>query len=140
MSRCRFPAWIGGAIGWAAGGSASAQVLTHASDVDISYGRVAAALVLCLALAAGAALALRSRIAGGKKPPSMRDWLGWNIGGRLVAQTRQLELVERLRISPQLEVSLLLCQGRRYLVASSATGTVLLDKDIPDEPLGDGEP
>ena len=134
--------WIfaASAIGWAAGGPVGAQVLAHGSDMPISYGRVAAALLLCLALAAGAALALRGRLGVAAKPPSLMDWRGWAAALRRPTRSFRLELVERLRVSPQLEVSLIRCEGRRYLVASSPTGTVLLDKDLPAGGDGEGGP
>ena len=132
MSRRRSLVWLWAAFGWAACGPAFAQTLGHGSNLDVSYGRVVAALLLCIALAAGAALALRHRLGAGAKKPLGTDRLTWASGGRRVP--RHIELLDRLRVSPQLEVCLLRCEGRRYLIASSSAGTVLLDKDWPAGP------
>jgi hypothetical protein len=120
---------------------AFAQTLGQASDVHLSYWRVAAALLLCLALAAGAALALRARLAAGGRLPKLTEVLGKPLGRRAATPGRPIALLDRLRIGPQLEVCLLRCEGRQYLIAVSPNGTSVIDKDLPPaEPEGGEQP
>ncbi len=120
--------------------SATAQTLGHGAEVQVSYWRVAAALLLCLALAVGAAFALRARYATRGRPLTLADLMGRTLSSRAASSQRCLELVDRLRVNPQLEICLLVCEGRRYLIASSANGAVVLDKDLPPAPVDAGAP
>lgn len=129
------PAHLTLAIAMAAG-PGMAQTLAHGPVADIAYGRVIAALLLCLALGAGAAWVMRARLGSQFRAPSLSQWFAIVSGARPQGGAR-LTVVERLRVSPQLEVCLLACEGRRYLIASSPTGTILLDKDLPAD-VGQG--
>lgn len=109
-----------------------AETLGQGAEVHVSYWRVAAALLLCLILAVGAAFALRARYAARGRPATLAELMSRSLKLRPSgAASRRLELADRLRVNPQLEVCLLVCEGRRYLIASSSSGMVVLDKDLP---------
>jgi hypothetical protein len=102
---------------------ASAQTLGQGPETVMPWWRVAAALALCLALAVGAAFALRYRMRGAM--PS------------LTPAKRRLKLVESLRLSHQVDVCLLSCEDRQFLIAATPHGAVLISGgELP--PLGDG--
>jgi hypothetical protein len=94
-------------------GAAFAQHLGHAQDADIAPWRVAIALIVCLALALAGAFALRWRLRAG---PAMFA----------TPVERQLRLVETLRLSHQIDICLLECDGRRVLVATTAQGALVI--------------
>jgi flagellar biogenesis protein FliO len=91
---------------------AAAQRLGQGSGPEIAWWRVAAALFLCLALAAGVAFALRKRIRGGTP--------------LFTAGPRRLQLVESLRLSHQVDVCIVRCDGRDWLIAATPHGASLL--------------
>lgn len=97
-----------------------AQTLGHGTDDGISYWRVLAALVLCLGLAVAGAFAIRSRMGGSLK------------GFRLARHAHRLQLVETLRLSHQADVSIVICDGREFLVGVSPGGVALLE-ELPSE-------
>jgi len=87
--------------------TAQAQTLGGAPAEDFSAVRVVLVLVLCLALAMAAAFALRHRF--GSVFPSA-----------LGSSPRRLQLVERLRLSPQADLYLVRCDDRQLLLTMSA--------------------
>ncbi len=95
---------------------AFAQRLGGAPSADISWWRVIGALVICLALAAAVAYAMRSRLGGALAP----------MLSPIKTDERHLKLVESLRLSHQIDVCLVDCEGRRLLIAASPQGAVLL--------------
>jgi flagellar biogenesis protein FliO len=112
-SRWRSAAAATCGAGWLlAPGLAAAQKLGQAPDTDVAWWRVLLALGLCLALAVGAALVLRTRMRGVARPAPKAG--------------RQLQLVESMRLSHQVDVCLLACDGEQLLVATSPQGVVLL--------------
>ena len=113
----------------------AAQTLGQGETTDIPWLRLTAALLLCLGLAAGAAFAIHRRLGGGSvggTPASLRAMLE-----RLIPETGErpparLTAIETRRLSPQVSVSVFTCDGRDYLVASTAQGqlaVVRLDED-----------
>ena len=109
----RYARLIGSAFTLAAASPACAQ-LAGASDDGVSLWRVAGALLLCFALALAGALALRVRFGRG---PFFAT-----LGGG----SKRLQLRESLRITPQIQISIVACDDREMLIATSATGTHLL--------------
>lgn len=93
---------------------AYAQKLGHGGGAEISAWRVAGVLLLCVALAVSGALALRHR-----------------QGGRLFARqlfsargpARRLEVIETVRMGHQVDLALVRCDGREFLVATSPRET-----------------
>lgn len=91
--------------------------------------RLAAALLLCLGLAAGAALALRRRLDRGSPVPTGLSWAGLvarlvpSVGDRPAAR---LTDIETRRLSPQVSVSVFKCDGRDFMVAASLQGQIVL--------------
>ena len=91
---------------------AAAQRLGQGGGADVPVWRVLAALLLCVLLAAGAALALRTRLRGG--------------GPLLQAGQRRLQLVERLRLNQHVDICIVRMGEREFVVAASAQGATLL--------------
>jgi len=87
---------------------AAAQTLGQGGGPEISWVRVIAALLFCLALAVGAALALRHRFRGSLRPPPTGE--------------RRLRLIETIRLSHQTDLCLLELDGQPFLFAASAHG------------------
>jgi len=104
--------------------SAGAQRLGQGGGDEVSLWRVLAALIVCLALAVSGALALRRRMGGGM-PLILREG-------------RRLELIESLRISHQVDLCLVRCDGREWLVAATPHGATF-GPDVRHAPLSDGE-
>jgi flagellar biogenesis protein FliO len=115
MIRRRLAAIIAGS---ACGGSlaiatqALAQTLGQGTGAEVTWWRVAGALALCLALAVGGAFALRTR---------MRGTMPIFSAGR-----RQLQLVETLRLSHQVDVCLFTCNDRQFIIAATPHGAVVV--------------
>lgn len=101
--------------------AALAQKLGQGGDDGISYWRVLGALLLCLALAAAGAWAIRSRMGAG--PLTVRPILP-----RFGKQERRLQLVESLRISHQVDLCIVTCDERELLVATSGQRAQLLER------------
>ncbi len=105
----------------------AAQTLGQAPDDPVSIVRVFFALLLCLALAVAAAFALRGRIKGG----------GWPLAA-LGRKERRLHLIEALRLSHQVDLCFVQCDGDTLLMATSAKGVQILrsnGKDVTSPPL-----
>lgn len=95
-------------------GTATAQQLGQASEDGVSLVRVGLALTLCLLLAVGGAVAIKLR--SGHAMPLLR-----REGGN-----RRLILKESLRISHQIDLCIVSCDGQESLIASSANGAQFL--------------
>jgi hypothetical protein len=121
---CRRPGWAArpyaqvaafiAAISFVGATPTLAQTLGQGNTDDISWWRVLAALLLCMALAIGGAFALRAR--GGASP-----FLSF-----AAKQNRRLRLVETLRLSNHVNLCIVDCDGSELLVAVSAQGARLL--------------
>jgi hypothetical protein len=96
---------------------ALAQVIGKGGDDGISLWRVVAAFLFCCLLAACAAILLKKRFGGGASLLRLP-----------FSQDRRLQLVESLRLSHQVDLCLVRCDGDELLVAASAAGVVLLNK------------
>ena len=104
-----------------AGQTAHAAPLGHVGDDGVAWWRVAAALIFCLLLAVGGAFALRARLGGGGGA-GRPTWL------RAAQTTRRLELVETLRVKPQVDLLIVRCDGRELLLSASAHGAELIER------------
>lgn len=94
--------------------------------LDVSLARIVAALVLCVMLAAVAALLLKR--GGGRIDLSALRALA---GPRA---ERRIEVIETRRISPHADLCLLRCGGREFLIlCSEAAQQVLRDSAAMDE-------
>ncbi|HEX8669691.1 MAG TPA: flagellar biosynthetic protein FliO [Allosphingosinicella sp.] len=104
---------------------AVAQRLGQGGGTEVPVWRVLAALLLCLLLAGGAALALRTRLRGG--------------GPLLQTGQRRLQLVERLRLNQHVDICIVRIREREVVLAASAQGATLLGVaggDDTEEPAG----
>jgi hypothetical protein len=114
----------------AAAAPVTAGVLGQANPPDLFWWRWVAALALCMALAVGGALALRARMPGGKARPigsgALAGLFARTLGGG--AGPRRLRVVETARVNPQLEVSIVRCDDREYVLATTPQGAVLLSQ------------
>jgi flagellar biogenesis protein FliO len=116
---CAHGAWVLPLLFWSL--PASAQTIGLAPDDDVSSWRVLAVLLLGVLLAVAAAFALRSRIVtrGGIARGLLRPS---GIG------MRRLRLVERLRLGPQVDLYIVLCDDRELLIAASGQSVQLIDR------------
>lgn len=114
--------------------AAWAQTLGQGSDEAISLWRVLAALLLCLVLAVVGGFALKKRMDG--STPTLASLFKRGPSAR-----RRLKLVESLRIGPQVELCIVTCDGREFLVATSSQGVQLLHPLPSDAGVApDGDP
>jgi flagellar biogenesis protein FliO len=95
------------------GAQAWSQTLGQGVDSEISPWRILAALTLCIAVAIGAAVLLKSRMQGGKFP-------------RLKSQGRRLQVLETTRLGAQNDVCIVACDGEELLLSSSPHGVSLI--------------
>lgn len=111
-----------------------AQTLGQGSDDGISLWRVLAALLLCLVLAVVGGFALKKRLDG--STPTLAT-----LFKRGPTTRRRLKLVESLRIGTQVELCIVTCDGREFLVATSTQGVQLLQRLPSDAGVApDGDP
>ena len=97
--------------------TALAQAIGQAVGDDLPWLRVIGSLAVCLLLAVAAAAALRWRAGGGL--PSLK------------APRRRLVMIESVRLSHQVNVSLLKVDGDELLIASGPQGGALLARLPP---------
>lgn len=113
---------------------ALAQTLGQGSPPEISWWRIAAALLLCILLAGGAALALHARMTG--KLPNLKGVRLTlpSLGGAPIARLfsaggeRRLKSIETIRVSPFADVCLFTCDGKTYLVAATPQGVTVIER------------
>ena len=120
-------------VAWMAGASAAVQAhpLASGSLPEVSFIRVGAALIVCIAATIAAAVLLRNRMALGKS-------IGRNgLFGQAV-RTRRLSAVEVLRIAPQTELTLIRCDETEYLILTNSGGVSVLSRHTYG--AVDGEP
>lgn len=112
----------------ASAGPVLAQALGQGTDTDIPWIRLTAALILCIGLAVGAALALNRRLNGGAALPAG----GWKrvleqiVRPAAAPASARLTDIETRRLSPQVTVSVFKCDGRSYMVTASLRGQIVL--------------
>ena len=97
-----------------------AQRLGQGTGTEVPVWRVLGALALCLALAVAAAYLLRRRL-GGSLPLTM-------------GRSRRLQLIETLRLSHQVDICLIRCDGAELLVAASAQGATTINPSLAPPP------
>lgn len=96
--------------------------LSMASDIEIPWARIVLVLLLCIALAVAAAYFLRMRY-GRSVSPSFAALL------RSEAKRKpELEILERVRISPTSQICLVRCGTRRYLLHAAQQSATLIER------------
>ncbi len=124
---------------WTTAGPALAQSLGLAHDPDISLWRVAGALLFCCLLGAGGALALKYRLQGKKIPQRSFDtgalgqWLA-RIGRTSPepdGSPERLKVIATVRLSYQVDVSLLECDGTPLVIVTSPHGAFIANSNAP---------
>lgn len=127
---------------------ALAQTLGGASEPKVSWWRVLGALILCVALAIGAAVALKARMRGqpplkpGRAPPGLgplSDWMGRLMVRGDTAATRGIQLIESRRLSHQVDICHLRFDEHDFLLAVTAQGVTLLNRSSSPTENGEGE-
>lgn len=111
------------AITFGSSGSAIAQRLGQASDSGPPMWRVALALIICLGLAVAGAFALRWRLRGGG--PALP----------IVGQ-RRMTVIERTRLPHQVDLCLVRCDGREFLITVSPRDTQFGPEIVSAAPEG----
>jgi len=107
--------------------SALAQRLGQGPDDGISVWRVVATLLVCVAVAVAAALALKHRMGGGTAQLFVRR------------KNPRLEMIETLRLRPQIDLCIVSCDGEELLLVSSPQGASLL-RSLPRASEADVQP
>jgi flagellar biogenesis protein FliO len=123
MKRPAFPLMLRTSIAATAlmaGAPALAQRLGQGTGGEVPVWRVLGALAFCLALAIGAAFLLRRRLGGPVRATFGRD--------------RRLQLVESLRLSHQIDLCVISCDGAEFLLAATPHGATLINPDLPRPP------
>jgi flagellar biogenesis protein FliO len=105
----------------------AAEPIGQASEFAVPWARIVLSLLLCLALAVWAIAFLRRR-SGAAPIPMFARLLAQSDGDR----ERQLELVERLQVSPASQICLVRCGDKRFLFHVSSAGAQLLSR-LDDE-------
>ncbi len=106
---------------------AQAGRLGGGGALDISLTRIVTALLLCLMLAALAALALKR--GGGRIDLARMRGLFATLPAK-----RRIEVVETRRVSQHADVCLLRCDGREYLILCAAQQQLVLREAASAEP------
>jgi hypothetical protein len=96
------------------GATADAQILGQGPVDDVPIWRVIGALLLCILLALGGALAIRVRTPGGSILPLS------------MGRDRRLSIIESLRVGQHCELCIVACDGREILLLTSAHGGSML--------------
>lgn len=109
------------ALLWSYG--AMAEQLGQGGGTEISIWRVVAALGLCLALAIGGILALRARLRGS--------------GTLVVAKKGQLQLVDTLRLSHQVDICVVRYKSCDLVIAIHPQGVIFSPAACQAERKGD---
>lgn len=105
-----------------------AQPLGQSAELHIPWWRVVGALSICLALAVAAAFSLKWKLSRDPSQPIAPAWAALftksikTLGG----DARRLRLVETLRLSHQIDICLIRCDRREYIVAASPQGGYLV--------------
>lgn len=115
----------GAAFALLAAAPAFAQRLGQGTGTEVPIWRVLGALALCLALAVAAAYFLRRRM-GGSLPLAM-------------GRGRRLQLIETLRLSHQVDICLVSCDGAQFLVAATQQGATTINPSVPAPPVAQEE-
>ncbi|OCC22928.1 hypothetical protein MB02_14270 [Croceicoccus estronivorus] len=102
--------------------AAAASGLGTAGEPAIPWLRIGLSLAFCVALAAGAILALR------------RHQGRLDFSRLSHAPRRRIEVIETRRISPHGDVCLMHCEGHAYLIAVGQGHALVLDKQ-PVSPM-----
>jgi len=102
------------------GAPALAQRLGQGDGTEVPIWRVLGALAFCLALAVAAAILLKRRLTGPARAA---------FGG-----ARRLQLVESLRLSHQIDLCVVSCDGAEFLLAATPHGATLINPDLPRPP------
>jgi hypothetical protein len=118
---CAGAALLAAAPALAAGGR-----LGGGQPLEVSLGRIVAALVICIIIAVLAVLLIRQR--AGKVDL-------YALFGRLQARPRAIEVVETRRLSPHADLCVVRHSGREYLLLLLAgNARILSEEPVPAGP------
>lgn len=97
----------------------------HGSDPAVPWLRIALAFLFCVGVAVAAILWLRARQGS---PIALHAFARRIAAPHRAGAPRELEVEERLRISPTAQVLVLRCGARRYLVHVGPQGAQTIDR------------
>ena len=106
-----------------------ARTLGQGSDADIPWVRLTAALLLCLALAAGAAWALSRRLeksGASLHSPFLEKLQRLTPGAVTPRPIRRFTDVDTIHPSAGLTVSVFKCDGHSFMATATAQGQIVL--------------
>lgn len=103
--------------------SAASATIGQSAGFSIPWARIVLSLLFCLTLAVGAIAFIRRR-SGAAVFPSFASLLSSAERGK----QRDLELLERLQLSPASQICLVRCGNKRLLVHVSAGGAQVLER------------
>jgi flagellar biogenesis protein FliO len=109
--------------------AAAAAPLAYGEGPTVPWARIVLSLLFCLAVAVGAIAVIRRR--AGQPPLGALTALLLPRGGHAVP--RQLELLERLALTPTSQVCLVRCGDRRLVVLVSPGGAQVVDGPAPGD-------
>lgn len=114
-------------IALALAGPGLAAPLGQTSTAPLAAWRVVGATLLCLILGVAGVVAMKVRRDGGRLSAIRFDWraLLVNPPAASPAQAR-LKVLETVRLGHQVEVSLLVCDNRQVLIATSPQGAFVV--------------
>jgi hypothetical protein len=134
---------LAGVVG-VTGGPAFAQTLGQASGPEVSWWRVIGALVFCCLLGVAGALALKYRMRHQAMPgksvpfdPRVLNGLFQAFRGKSDKNENsdsRLKVVSTVRLSYQVEVSLLEADGKTVMIVTSPQGAFVINPDAPSTP------
>ena len=109
--------------------AASPQYATG-GEIAVPWARLALAFFICVALAAAAIHMMRQRY-GSAAPRGFSDFLS-----RKEQVEAEIEIVERVRITPSGQLCLVRCGERRYLIHLGQHNCTLIERlnDAPGQP------
>lgn len=99
------------------GAPALAQRLGQGTDTEVPIWRILGALAFCLLLAVAAAILLKRRLNG--------------PGRAVFGRARRLQLVESLRLSHQIDLCVVSCDGAEFMLAATPHGATLINPCLP---------
>lgn len=109
--------------------AAAGTALSYGAGPSVPWARIVLAFLLCIGLAAAAIAFMRWRTGRGVSGPV---WLQMTRGAK--HRQRELEMVERLALSPTTQLVVVRWGGKKLLILSSSSGAQVLSEENDGAP------